>query len=95
MVDIESAFKFNLNDRIVVGCSAGPDSMALVDLLLKIRKKYNLYVIIAHVNHNVRKESIDEENFIREYCYQNGLVFESMIIDEYSDDNFHNEARNI
>ena len=95
MVDIEKVFKFNLNDRIVVGCSTGPDSMALVDLLLKIREKYHLYIIIAHVNHNVRKESVEEEKFIRQYCYENSLVFESMIIDEYSDDNFHNEARNI
>ncbi len=95
MLKLDGIFKFNKNDRIVVGCSTGPDSMALVDMLLKIREKYNLCIIIAHVNHNVRRESIEEEHFIKNYCLENNLFFEAMIIEEYSDDNFHNEARNI
>ena len=92
---IDDNFSFNMNDKIVVGCSTGPDSMALVDMLLKIRKKYNLIIIIAHVNHNVRKESYDEAIFLKNYCYENNLIFESMVIEKYGDDNFHNEARNI
>ena len=95
MIKLDTIFNFNKNDRIVVGCSTGPDSMALVDMLLKLRIKYNLCVIVAHVNHNVRKESIEEERFIKNYCFENNLIFESMTIEEYSDDNFHNEARNI
>lgn len=95
MIKIENKFKFRIDDRIVVGCSAGPDSMALVDMLLKIRNKYNLSLVIAHVNHNVRKESFEEEAYLRKYCEDNDLIFESMIIEEYGDDNFHNEARNI
>ena len=92
---IDDDYKFSNNDRIVIGCSSGPDSMALVDMLLKIREKYNLFLIIAHVNHNVRKESYEEAEFLKNYCGENNLVFESMIIEEYGDDNFHNEARNI
>ena len=95
MISLDKIFNFKINDRIVVGCSTGPDSMALVDMLLKLRKKYNLHIIIAHVNHNVRKESVEEEQFIKMFCYENNLDFESMLIEEYSDDNFHNEARNI
>jgi len=95
MIKIDNNFKFNLGDRIVIGCSTGPDSMALVDMLLKIRKKYDLFLIIAHVNHNVRDESYEEAEFLKNYCAENKLIFESMIIEEYGDDNFHNEARNI
>ena len=95
MIKIDNYFKFNRNDRIVVGCSTGPDSMALVDMLLKIKEKYNLFLIIAHVNHNVRKESFEEAEFIEKYCEENDLIFESMVIEQYGDDNFHNEARNI
>ena len=61
MISIEECFKFHNNDVIVVGCSAGPDSMALVDMLLKIREKYNLSLVVAHVNHNLRKQSAQEE----------------------------------
>ncbi len=93
MLKIEDAFSFNNHDKIVVGCSTGPDSMALVDMLLKIRDKYQLSIIIAHVNHNVRKESFEEAKFLEEYCAKNNLIFETMIIENYGDDNFHNEAR--
>ena len=90
MINIEKCWKFKKDDIIVVGCSTGPDSMALVDMLLKIRKKYNLSLIIAHVNHNVRKESIKEAEFMKEYCQNNNIAFETMTIEEYGDDNFHN-----
>lgn len=95
MIRIDDYFKFLPNDSIVIGCSSGPDSMALVDMLLKIRDKYNLLLVIAHVNHNVRKESYEEADYLKSYCIDNNLVFESMVIEEYGDDNFHNEARNI
>ena len=95
MVSIEESFRFNKNDIIVVGCSSGPDSMALVDMLLKIREKYQLSLIVAHVNHNLRKESAQEEAYLRNYCDRNKIMFECMMITEYGDDNFHNEARNI
>lgn len=94
---IQEAFK-NLdldNKKIVIGCSTGPDSMALFDMLLKIRNKYNLYLICAHVNHNVREQSKEEAFFIEKYCQENSVLFETMTIEKYGDDNFQNEARNI
>lgn len=95
MINIENNFKFHNGDKIVIGCSTGPDSMALLDMLLKIRNKYNLSIVVAHVNHNVRKESYEEAEFIKKYCEENNLICESMVIEDYGDDNFHNEARNI
>lgn len=95
MINIENSFSFQEGDIIVIGCSAGPDSMALVDMLLKIRDKYRLSLIIAHVNHNVREESIEEACYVRRYCEENDIFFESMTIEEYGDDNFENEARTI
>ena len=94
-ISIDEKFKFKTGDTIVIGCSTGPDSMALMDMLVKIRDKYQLYLICAHVNHNVRKESYDEAIFMQDYCMKNKVFFESMVIEHYGDDNFHNEARNI
>ena len=82
-------------DKVVVGVSTGPDSMALLYLLMEIRKKKDIKIICAHVNHNVRKESKDEAIFLEDYCKKNNLVFEAMKIEKYGDDNFHNEARTI
>ena len=95
MLKINNIYDFNMNDVVVIGCSSGPDSMALLDMLLKVRNKYNLSLVVAHVNHNLRVESAEEEAYLREYCKDNDLLFESMTIDEYGDDNFQNEARNI
>ena len=82
------------DDVIVLGCSGGPDSMALMDVLLKLRKKLNLSIICAHVNHKLRVESDDEMVWLEGFCKENNVVFEKMIINNYGDDNFHNEARN-
>ena len=83
------------NDRVVVGVSAGPDSMALLYILKDLQKEIGYKIIVAHVNHNVRKESVEEATFLENYCVSNDIVFENMTIEKYGDDNFHNEARNI
>lgn len=83
------------DDIVVVGVSTGPDSMALLYLLMEVRKKTDVRIVCAHVNHNVRKESKDEAIFLEDYCKKNDIVFEAMKIEKYGDDNFHNEARTI
>ena len=83
------------DDIVVVGVSTGPDSMALLYLLMEVRKKMDIKIVCAHVNHNVRKESKDEAIFLEDYCNKNDIVFEAMKIEKYGDDNFHNEARTI
>jgi len=90
-----NSIKLNGDDIIVVGVSAGPDSMALLYILEDLKKKLNFKIIVSHINHNVRKESNEEALFLEDYCNKHNLVYEFMKIDKYSDDNFHNEARNI
>ncbi len=85
----------NEEDTVVLGCSGGPDSMALFDLLLKLKKEKNIKIICAHVNHKQRRESDDEEKWLEGFCKRKKVVFEKMSINNYGDDNFHNEARNI
>lgn len=80
-------------DSIVIGVSGGPDSMALLHLMVTIKKALDIELICAHVNHNLRVESADEKIFVEKYCMCNNIVFESMKIEDYGDDNFHNEAR--
>ena len=81
------------DEAVVVAVSGGPDSMALLHIMSKIKDDLNIKVICAHVNHNVRIESDDEKIFVENFCKQNGIIFEYMKIMNYGDDNFHNEAR--
>ena len=81
------------NNNLVVATSGGPDSMLLLYLLNKIRVNNEFNIVCAHVNHNVRKESADEQIFLKEYCEKNNIIFECMKIEKYTDDNFHNQAR--
>ncbi len=83
------------DDVVVLGCSGGPDSMALLEMLLRIKQEKKFLLVCAHVNHNVRKVSFKEKEFLEDYCNKKNIVFEYMLIKEYSDDNFHNEARTI
>ncbi len=85
--------KIKYGDSIVVAVSGGPDSMALLHLAVKLKEKTDIEVICAHVNHNVRKESFQEKIMVENYCDDHNILFESMVIEDYGDDNFHNEAR--
>lgn len=85
----------NNSDYVVVAVSGGPDSMALLHLLQRVREKISINIVCAHVNHNMRRESEDEKVFVEEYCKNNNIYFEYMKIEEYGNGNFHNEARDI
>lgn len=54
------------NQIVVVGVSTGVDSMVLLFALEQILT-YN-QIIVAHINHQKRKSSDDEEMFIQKYC---------------------------
>ena len=77
---------------VVVAVSGGPDSMALLYLLIQYQKETNIKIICAHVNHKVREESDSEEQFVKNYCLQHEILFESRTLTTYSGKNFENDA---
>lgn len=77
----------NNNDIIVVACSGGPDSMCLLHLLCEVKEKFNLKIIVAHVNHKLRVESDDEALFVKNVCLENHVEYEYMEILEYHESN--------
>lgn len=76
---------------IVVGVSSGPDSMALLHMLQTCTNKV---IVCTHINHNIRSSSTEEEQYLKDYCKNNNIIFESTKIDKYTMSNFENEARN-
>ena len=53
-------------DRILAACSGGPDSTALVELLLRLREEMPFDLAVAHFNHRLRPSARDDEAFVRE-----------------------------
>ena len=63
----ETVRKFNLlsrNDKLVVGVSGGPDSVALILLLKNFQKEFKLGLHVAHLDHQLRSESCLDEVFV-------------------------------
>ncbi len=57
---------FKENDFVLVAFSGGPDSSALLHLLLEFSEEYPLKIEIAHFNHKLRgRESEEDEEFVR------------------------------
>ena len=52
-------------DTVLVGVSGGPDSVALVHIMLDLAPKFSFQVAIAHLNHDLRRdESARDEAFV-------------------------------
>lgn len=79
------------NSTLVVACSGGPDSMALLSLVNEVKEAKNLKIICAHVNHKIRIESDEEEIFVKKYAEKIGVNFEIIHFDEFQNNKFTEE----
>lgn len=81
-------------EKIVLAVSTGIDSMVLLHIFMKLAKKQNFSIIVAHVNHHKRLQSQQEEKFIRSFCLDNGLLCYIKNLDfSATSENFQAEAR--
>ena len=65
----------NDDDTVVLGVSGGPDSMSLLRALIKLREKFNIKLVVAHVNHMIREEAIEDEKYVQNYCLKHNIKF--------------------
>lgn len=57
--------------------SGGQDSVALLHLLTRIQRSYNLFLAVAHLNHCLRPSSDEEEVYVKALAGSFGLPFVS------------------
>ena len=69
--DIEDGALFNPEERVVLGCSGGPDSVALLLVLHELGYK----VTAVHVNHGLRENAAGDEAFVRALTERLGVPF--------------------
>lgn len=72
--------KYNLienGDKIVIGVSGGPDSIALLNVLLEIKNEniINFDVVVCHINHMIREEANDDEEYVLNFCKKYNIEF--------------------
>lgn len=65
------------DNHIILGISGGPDSIALLFVMQKIKDEYNLTLSVAHVNHGLRVEAVEEEALVRRLCHNFNIPFYS------------------
>lgn len=83
---IETIEKYHLietNDKLVLGVSGGPDSISMLDILFKIKQNNQIQFdfVVAHVNHMIREEAGEDEQYVKNYCMENDIKFYSKSID--------------
>ncbi len=70
-------------DKIVVALSGGPDSVALMDILVQVVPEMDLRIIAAHFNHKSRgRKSDEDEIFCRRLTEKYDLPFYTGQIDK-------------
>ncbi|MCQ2087277.1 MAG: tRNA lysidine(34) synthetase TilS [Bacilli bacterium] len=85
--------KINLDKKLtyLLGCSYGPDSMALFDLLLKGGYKF----AVAHVNYALRDESSQETKDLIAFCKENNIEIFVKFVEEKIEKNIEEKCREI
>ena len=72
-------------DILVLGVSGGPDSITMLDILNEIKNddkiNLNFEIIVCHINHMIREEANEDEEYVKKYCNKKNIQFYSESID--------------
>ncbi len=60
-----------IGDPLILAVSGGPDSLCLLDVVWKL----GYYVIVAHLDHQLRPESVEDASSVAQMAQERGLKF--------------------
>lgn len=66
-----------IRGKYVIAVSGGVDSIVLLNLLVKQSKNTDLKIIVAHFDHGIRKDSLNDLRFVKDLTTNYGLKFYS------------------
>jgi tRNA(Ile)-lysidine synthase len=79
---LRSSEMLRAGERVSVAVSGGADSVALLLLLLELRKKLGIVLSVAHLNHKLRARASDaDERFVGKLAAKYGLAFHAETVD--------------
>ena len=62
--------------KILIAVSGGADSLALAELLINSRRRFNLEIAIAHFEHGLRgQDSLDDADFVKTFAEEREIKF--------------------
>ncbi len=61
-------------ERIIVAVSGGPDSIALLNILIRLRHRLGIQLLVAHFNHGLLKDSDRFQKFTEKAARENQCV---------------------
>ena len=70
---IETYNLIEMNDKIVIGVSGGPDSICLLHVLYGLKEKLGIEIVVAHVNHMLREVADLETEYVQNFCKKLGI----------------------
>ncbi len=76
----------------IIGCSGGPDSMALLDILVK---QYSQEVVVCHVNYQKRETAKRDEEIVVSYCRAHHIPYHILRPVYTHEGNFQSWARDV
>lgn len=79
--------------QLVVAVSGGPDSMALLEVLSRLRERFAFELAAISLNHGLRAESAAEVELVRDFCQGKQVAFFTETLNLVDGGNLQERAR--
>ena len=94
MATIQRYQMFEPGKTIVLAVSGGVDSMVLLHVLSEIKKEVDLTLVVAHMDHAKRHDSVLDARLVRQTAQRYGFAYEEATLPpQEKSGNFHAYAR--
>ena len=75
---LETIKKYNLienGDKLVLGVSGGPDSIAMLNCLINIKNSriIDFSIVVCHINHGLRENAKIDEKYVLDFCEKHNI----------------------